>query len=58
MSSFDLLSSEIILNITLEVPISSISSYCRSSKRFNNLICNNDAYACFGNLNFLKITGR
>jgi hypothetical protein len=58
MSSFDLLPSETILNIALEVPLSSISSYCRTSRTFNDLISDNDAYACFGNLNSLKITGQ
>jgi alpha-tubulin suppressor-like RCC1 family protein len=51
MSSFDLLPSETVLNIALQVPLSSISSYCRTSKRSNNLICNNEY---FWKLRFFK----
>lgn len=44
MSHFDLLAPENLISIALELPISSISSYCQLSRRFSNRISNNDYF--------------
>lgn len=44
MSQFDFLPYETIVGIGLKLPISDISLYCQISKRFNNVICNNNYF--------------
>ena len=44
MSQFDFLPSETIIEIALRLPVSDISLYCQTSKRFNDMICNNNYF--------------
>lgn len=44
MSYFDLLAPETIIEIALKLSLSSISTYCQLSEKFNNTICNNDYF--------------
>jgi hypothetical protein len=49
LSNFNLLPPEIIVLLALNLPLRYIASLCQTNIRFNDIICNNDAYACFGN---------
>ena len=40
-SYFERLPKDLILKLALELDLPSVLSYCRSSKKFNNLICDN-----------------
>ena len=42
--NFDLLPDEVILQIALSLPISSIYSFCGTSRKFNEVICKDDYF--------------
>ena len=44
MDPFSFLPDDIVIEIALREPIRNITELCQSSTRFNNLICNNNAF--------------
>jgi len=44
MSQFDKLSNDVIVYLAFDYDLSTIADFCRSSKRFNKLICENDIF--------------